>query len=744
MRLHGYILLLAGLLASPFARAETRAAAPARRAAPGAASAAKPAAPVEPPINMAAVLTRTYEEKARETLERFLPIREFQVAATVQPSGKVLPRAPYEPRALGASSILNMTPEELDPYVARISLEVLVSTRLKNATRRIEELLFKGLGLKRSRDRVTFGNLGIEIETDEWRKEKTDLKREMEILKSENQRLTQELATKKDKADTGAKSSGDDENDIKKQPWFYPALVGGACAILLLGMLVIGGGFFSAGRKLGNAITNVAASMERIGGAISNTSPNAAGGGIQSLEAKLLSEAGGKNGGLASLPMEAIHAHLLKLRHEILEALTDGTESIILRHLTQLLAKPETTGRAVVTLELLGRDTATEMFRRLGVKAQEAVMVFLRTGIYAGNKIEMMLEAAEELKTKLLVESLDSVSGKPSEKVAQRLIQLSDDELAQVALDLEPEYIPRLFLYLDPKRIAALITTIKRLNPDKFAPVLEVLPKLPEARTNDEYDDYIIVAMDSVLDRIKNDFQRPFLSVYQDIVESTEEEISEQIVRELSQDPRLDEYFRANVITVHTFFLLPAEQRNEIMESLSNKDIAALAAGSKPEEQQMLLEAVPERRKSLVAEEFESLTSRGGRQAQYAYKRVREIIVKRLREMKNEGTLVTARGDEGASSASSGGGGGGVGSRRRKKSEESAEAPAEAVAEAPAEGEAPAEEEVVVETPMDETPAEEAVAEEPQISSEPQLTEDEPGSMTDTEVERPKRGKKAA
>ena len=61
------------------------------------------------------------------------------------------------------------------------------------------------------------------------------------------------------------------------------------------------------------------------------------------------------------------------------------------------------------------------LFKRLGLKAQEAIMVFLRKGIYPTSKIEMMLEAAEEMKTKLLVESLDRLRGKPSEKVVQRL-----------------------------------------------------------------------------------------------------------------------------------------------------------------------------------------------------------------------------------------------------------------------------------------------------------------------------------
>ncbi len=585
--------------------------------------------PQEVAFNAGAALSRTFEERARELLERYVPSREFQVSANVTPSGRPLPRAPYEPKAVTSGASLNMTFDELDPYVGRVQIEILLSNRLKTSQKRLEDLLFKVMKLKKNRgDRIAFDALGIEIDSEEWQKEKAELKQELALLKAENDRLNRE------------KAKGTQAKTLSEEEWFWPAVIGGACFILLLGLLAMGGGLYSAGKNLGSAVNTVANSMTAIGGAISHSGEGQGGGGLQSLEAKLLPE-GKKGGGLSNLPIESLHAHLLKMRHELLENLSEGTEAILLKHLTNLTASPTTVARAVMSLEVLGREMATELFRRLGQRSQEEILTFMRSGAISENKIELMLEAAEEMKTKLLVESLDRIRGKPNERIAQRLLQLNIEEAAGVAAELDVEYLPRLFLYLDPPQIAKVMLILKRTRPDKYTSALNQLGKMPEASTNEGFDSNIEALLDSTIEKTRADFQRPFLKVYQDIVSSADQEISEQIVRELSQnDPRIDKFFRESVISIHSLFQATPELREEIVEGLSNREIAGLATGINEDEREALFAAVAQRRKALVDEEYESLMARGGRQAQEAFKKVRESLVKRLTQLKADGVLV--------------------------------------------------------------------------------------------------------
>lgn len=661
----GSLGILAFVSAYDPAFAENRAV---RRAAPGQPRTAAPApvAPAAPTkeelVDLGALLSRSYEDRARALLERYIPSKEFQLTASAVSSGKQLKRAPYEPRSVTSASIATLPAEALRTYAARVSFDIALSSRVAGNRRKIEELLVRSLKLDAARgDRMAFGSLGLDIEDESWTKEKTDLKQELALIRSERDKLNRELSVvaqqlraqekeierererSREIAREG-KSTGNAEKEVPPFQEYLPYIwMSGAAALLLImftGVFVFGRSVSSAGRNLGGAIAAIAQSLETASGALSGPR-DSNGQALRPLEAKMISE-GRMTGNttLASLPIDAIHSHIVKVRKEIQDHLTDATEAIILRYISQLCANPQNIGRAVVAMEVLGRDVATDLFRRLSFPAQEAVLLFLREGIYDKNKIELMLEAAEELKTKLLVESFDNARGKPSEKVAQKLIQVSDDDLGLAALEIAPEMLPRLFLYLDSSKIARILNTLKRINVGHFEKAVAVLGKMPDVEAMHEFDTDIIRALDAVLDKANSDSQRPFLKIYQEILEKSDDEVGESILRELSTDKRLDEFLRENVINIHTFFRLNEDTRSEMLETFSNKDIAALAYGVDETEREQVFEVLSARRAGLIREEYDTLVSRGGRGTDEAFRKVRDTLIGKLKEMKNKGTLV--------------------------------------------------------------------------------------------------------
>ena len=208
-------LLLLMLLAPSLARAEARPAAQpggrrllpmlknetkdAKNLLPGRAPAAK--TPTAPPINSRAVLSKAYQERAMKLLERYIPVKEFQISADVTPSDKALPRTPYDPNALTANAFENMAIEELETFVTRVQLEILIGTRLSSMKSKIDELLVKSLKLKRGRDRIRFDSLGIEVEPEAWQKQKLEMKQEMAMLEKQKEELMSELTAAKAKAE---------------------------------------------------------------------------------------------------------------------------------------------------------------------------------------------------------------------------------------------------------------------------------------------------------------------------------------------------------------------------------------------------------------------------------------------------------------------------------------------------------------------------------------------------------------
>ncbi len=609
------------------------------------------------PAELGTLLSRNFEQRAIEALQRYLPAREFEVSVNVTPSGTALPRTPYEPKEVTNAAIANRTTDELKPYIRQVRVQVALTNRLMGSRKRIDELVSKALGLDARRgDTIGYTSLGIDVEDDAWRKEKSDLRQEMSLLKQENDKLNRELALAESQLKDRDKSIREKEKEIEKAKADNPppalsddlrnlayGVAGGFFLVLIIASLYFGRSVSNTGRNVGGGLTSIAQAFENIGGTLSGTKngEDGQGGGLQSLEAKLIQEGKG-NQNIASLPMESISAHLLKIRNELLENMNEGTESVILRFLTQLCNRPESVGRAVVALELLGRDMATDLFRRMNLKSQEAVLAFLREGTHTKPKVELMLEVGEELKTKLLVESFDKVRGAPSEKVAGRLVQLSDEDMANLGATLDPDLLPRLFLYLTPEKIAYMLATLRRSNPTQFDKAVSGLPRLPDAEKAEQDDDGILRSLDVILDQNKADSQRPFLKVYQEIIERSDDEVGETVIRELSSDPRLSSFLRENIINIHTFFRLTEEARAEMVETLSNREVAALGTGVEEFERERLFEGLPARRSGLVLEEYDTFVSRGGNAAEQVFKKVRDTLVKRLREMKANGSLTAA------------------------------------------------------------------------------------------------------
>jgi Mg/Co/Ni transporter MgtE len=400
---------------------------------------------------------------------------------------------------------------------------------------------------------------------------------------------------------------------------------------------------------LGLALAVVAFMMRRSAHALAERMPSVgATGNAPQANINIENSQGGEGGSYNRLPVPTagvapaaatLRIQALKMRTEILEAMTPATEAAILRHVSSLLASPATVERAVVVFELLGKEAASEFFKKLPVSARHDIVQFMRQGEYSRPKLELMVEAAEDLKTRMLVDSLDTLKGGASEAVAERIVQLSDADLVETIASLEGDAIGRLYLYLEPGKIANLLNQLKAARPDRFQEALDMLPRMPELAKADHLDAAVIAELDMHLTRVQSDEQSPFLRTYQEIIESSGEDVAEQILKTMSSDQRLDGYLRENIITVKTIFRIDRALRKEMVESLSNKDIAALCLGFEPAENREIISLVAERRKPLIFEELESLKSRGGTQAEAATSRARGILVQKMKGLKEEGTL---------------------------------------------------------------------------------------------------------
>ncbi len=589
-------------------------------------------------------LSKAYETRVRETLERHVPAKEFSVIVTATPNGKKLPSAPYVPKGSAAGAFSSLPIEELDLYVRSVKVEVLLSRRLSASRRKIEEMITRSLKLRANRgDKVAFSPLGIDLPSDEWERERGNLRQELNLAKAEAERLNRELqaAVLAKNAATAGKADGENKprdlaSEAPSNLLYY--IVSGLGVLALLVMLWFARSLSKAGDSLSDAIATIGEAMAAAN-AVTQISTGDQNKSTTTLESKTTIENKGGGGGMAGLPMESLYAHLSKLREQVMDGYDAGAESTVVRHLTGLLKNPATAGRGVALMEFFGRDIARTLWGRIGLEAQESIKRFQQEGVYDRSKVEMMMEAAEDIRTKLLMQSFEKTGGRPSDKVAEGIAQLSEEDLVVLISEIKLDLMPRLFLYFKPEKIAYFLERLKRNSNDKFMAAVRLLPKMPEMTKVGEMDAEIAEALKNVINRSIADTERPFLKVYKEIVESASNDLREDIVKTLSTNARIKSYFADNIITLATFFTLPENLRREITESLSNKDYAALAAGASAEERAELEALMPARRKELIVEEVETFTARGGQALVAAFTRSKDIVVARIRAMKAEGRL---------------------------------------------------------------------------------------------------------
>jgi hypothetical protein len=590
-------------------------------------------------------LSKAYETRVRETLERHVPAKEFSVIVTATPNGKKLPSAPYVPKGSAAGAFSSLAIEELDLYVRSVKVEVLLSRRLSSSRRKIEEMITRSLKLRTNRgDKVAFSPLGIDLPSDEWERERGNLRQELNLAKAEAERLNRELQAAV-LAKNAATSKSEGENKTRDLASESPSnllyfIIGGLGILALVVMLWFARSLSKAGDNLSDAIATIGEAMAAAN-AVTQVTVGDQSKGTTTLESKTTIENKG-GGGMAGLPMESLYAHLSKLREQVMDGYDAGAESTVVRHLTALLKNPSTAGRGVALMEFFGRDVARTLWGRIGLEAQEAIKRFQQEGTYDRSKVEMMMEAAEDIRTKLLMQSFEKAGGRPSDRVAEGIAQLSEDDLVVLVSEIKIDLIPRLFLYFKPEKIAFFLERLKRVSNDKFLAAVRLLPKMPEMTKVAEMDSEIAEALKNAISRSNADTERPFLKVYKEIVESASNDMREDIVKTLSANARIKSYFAENIITLATFFTLPEALRREITEGLSNKDYAALAAGASADERAELEALMPARRKELIIEELETFTARGEQAVTVAFTRSKDIVVARIRAMKSEGRLPKA------------------------------------------------------------------------------------------------------
>ena len=104
----------------------------------------------------------------------------------------------------------------------------------------------------------------------------------------------------------------------------------------------------------------------------------------------------------AALSQEFLQAYIPQLRDDLTARVNDDNATCVVRYVAEMTAAPGGAAKAVAALELIGKDLANVIYKKLAPGTQTQVMQFVNQGHFERPKLDLMLEAGEDLRTRLL------------------------------------------------------------------------------------------------------------------------------------------------------------------------------------------------------------------------------------------------------------------------------------------------------------------------------------------------------
>lgn len=607
-----------------------------------------------------AAIRRLLEEHVRQVLRRYVSDSEFHAQVDVQTSQKTTDKIPYIPAIESAAALAAFTPERLVSATDKVEIQIALAKRYKTKTQnKLAQILTLSLGLRKDADTVKFDELDLElpaqrsdielsllrIEADlrqerqraeQMRKERDDLKLEVVAAKSENDRQ------KNSQADAKKAGAFDSAGAVPKENVALTRLrdFGVPALFALVGIFVA----FLIARSFGGIGRGLVDAAGAVSRAIEVTADSGAPAPVQAQAAASGDDDGRGRAENAqtpgAAPLEAFQKVLKSLHEELSEQLNEQTRPFVVRYLTQQLSSAPGIAKGVAAMELFGRDHANFLFQNLPPQAQALVLDFIRQGHYERPKHELMLEAGEELKTRLLGEAVMQTVSQIGQDITAKIVEFQAQDLAKAVTAMPERITARLMRYLEPGQIAAVLTEVHRHSPTELARVTETIMKVPEAGDDKDLDKELLAALTSAAAARTANRHKPYLKFYGEIFAAVDDQVSEAMFGQFMAHPEVAGYIRRTAVTFSMFFQVTNEVQAEVLGQISVKDVAALYTSlASPVEKQRIESLLSERRLEAVREEAQLFAQRNARQIQTAAKQARQAICTRMAAMQRLGDL---------------------------------------------------------------------------------------------------------
>lgn len=403
-------------------------------------------------------------------------------------------------------------------------------------------------------------------------------------------------------------------------------IIGGAILLFLFVALL------TLRSSMSQLTKNLAAPFAQIANAIAESGSA----GSESVIDVGVSEDGTSNAAIGEASSATLQ-RLESLRSELDTSLEKVDEIYTLHTLNQLLDSREHAAEGVYVMELMPREKAKLLFEKLGTKQKMLVTQFLISKTHPANKLELMLAAGEKFKTKLMQGHLGAIREHLSQPVLNKKEQLGEENLMAVMEKLESEAAMRFILHLDPEATARVLSESKTYSPKLFDKLSIGLATLSDFEERSDLDASIEQTIEEVMSQDQRNKEKKYLPLYKDVFSALDDDLTSGIIEVISYNKKsLGNTLANSIITVQTLFKLGSKFQLEVLESLSNREIALLTTMFSAAQTEKILPLFDSRRQDILRDEIDRMSQRSKIDLKSFGAATRKKLIARMEELRAE------------------------------------------------------------------------------------------------------------
>ena len=353
---------------------------------------------------------------------------------------------------------------------------------------------------------------------------------------------------------------------------------------------------------------------------------------------------------LAPLPSIAIKENLELLKKEISSRLEKSHSPIFVNYLINQLSKKETAYKAILGLEIIGKELAEGIFHKLPMNHRIMINKEVQSPQFKGPKLPLMLKVAEEINTTCFSESYHKVVLDLDAEIEVAFSQLDKNQQLAFLFQSQEENWPRIILYMSQDAISYGIEKFRET--DKMKPLTKAIASAPQKRHDKNQDKTIFSALKDYSKELSFSDVEMFHGFYEELLDSLPESVAESFVREAkSENKDLEAFLNKVYVSFSDIFHSKKEHIIGILGQLNTREIALLHGLGDDSFKDIVKNSLSERRKLLLEEELKLLLEEDESSIKKAHAPMKAKVIKIMKELKNTQTQKeeTKMGDEVAS-----------------------------------------------------------------------------------------------